>query len=155
MITTRITTPFVKYLSSLKVYGRQLFSNDEILYLYDANTAREVYDFKQEGETDDEFLRLFSTWLHERPKQQGYVEYYVLVFMRQNELLTASQFEFLERNVTECFDTSHGWLYEINHRLRFRLHIQLICTYPKSFYRLVRKDWRNCPHINPNNNISL
>ena len=115
-----------------------IFSQDEIDYLSNG-IILECVELKQEDEDDDEFLRLFSTWLHERPKKQGYVDYYIIVCHRKGERLTSEQFEYMERNVSECFDTSHGWLYEINHRMRFRLRIELICSYKKEFRRLTRK----------------
>ena len=43
--------------------------------------------------------------------------------MRLNEHLSKENLEFLERNVAECFASSHGWYYELNHRLRHRLHV--------------------------------
>ena len=78
--------------------------------------------------------------LHESPKQQGHVDYYIIVCHRKGERLTSEQFDYMERNVAECFDTSHGWLYEVNHRMRFRLRIELICSYKKEFRRLTRKE---------------
>ena len=99
-----------------------------------------AYEFKQEGENDHEFLRLFSTWLHEYPQIGGHTEYYLLMGMRQGEHLTDEEFEFLERNVAECFASSHGWYYEINHRMRFRLNITLIISQHKEFRRLIKKE---------------
>ena len=146
MITTTLATnktEFRNYLEQLKVKNKRIFSPDEVEYMAN-NDGFEAVELKQENETDDEFLKLFSTWLHERPKQQGHVDYYVLVYLRTDEQLPPDQFEYMERNVAECFDTSHGWLYELNDRLRFRLRIRLICSYKKGFRRLIRKDWRNC-----------
>ena len=130
---------FRERLNNLKVMGKSIFSQDEIDYLSNGINF-ECVELKQEDEDDDEFLKLFSTWLHERPKQQGYVDYYIIVCHRKGERLTSEQFDYMERNVAECFDTSHGWLYEINHRMRFRLRIELICSYKKEFRRLTRKE---------------
>lgn len=146
MITTNLAankTEFRNYLEQLKVKNKRIFSPDEVEYLAN-NDGFEAVELKQENETDDEFLKLFSTWLHERTKQPGHVDYYLLVYLRTEEQLTSDQFEYMERNVAECFDTSQGWLYELNDRLRFRLRIRLICSYKKNFRRLTRKDWRNC-----------
>ena len=142
MITTTLATTKEKFrerLNDLKVMQKCIFSQDEIDYLSNGINF-ECVELKQEDEDDDEFLKLFSTWLHERPKRQGYVDYYIIVCHRKGEHLTPDQFEYMERNVAECFDTSHGWLYEINHRMRFRLRIQLICSYKKEFHRLTRKE---------------
>jgi hypothetical protein len=130
---------FRERLNNLKVMGKSIFSQDEIDYLSNGINF-ECVELKQEDEDDDEFLKLFSTWLHERPKQQGHVDYYIIVCHRKGERLTSEQFEYMERNVADCFDTSHGWLYEINHRMRFRLRIELICSYKKEFRRLTRKE---------------
>ena len=142
MITTTLATTkaeFRERLNNLKVMGKSIFSQDEIDYLSNGINF-ECVELKQEDEDDDEFLKLFSRWLHERPKKQGYVDYYIIVCLRKGERLTSEQFEYMERNVAECFDTSHGWLYEINHRMRFRLRIELICSYKKEFRRLTRKE---------------
>lgn len=142
MITTELTTnkqEFREMLSNLRVKQSSVFSPDEVDYLSSCDSF-EYVELKQENEEDDEFLKLFSTWLHERPKQQGHVDYYILVFHRKGERLTPEQFEYMERNVADCFDVSHGWLCEINHRMRFRIHIRLICSYRKEFHRLTRKE---------------
>ena len=142
MITTTLATTkteFRERLNNLKVMEKRIFSQDEIDYLSNGINF-ECVELKQEDEDDDEFLKLFSTWLHERPKHQGYVDYYIIVCHRKGERLTSEQFEYMERNVADCFDTSHGWLYEINHRMRFRLRIELICSYKKEFRRLTRKE---------------
>ena len=142
MITTTLATTkteFRERLNNLKVMEKRIFSQDEIDYLSNGINF-ECVELKQEDEDDDEFLKLFSTWLHESPKQQGHVDYYIIVRHRKGERLTSEQFDYMERNVAECFDTSHGWLYEINHRMRFRLRIELICSYKKEFRRLTRKE---------------
>ncbi|MBO4551237.1 MAG: hypothetical protein IKU02_06530 [Bacteroidaceae bacterium] len=145
MITSTLATnktEFRKYLEQLKVKNKRIFSPDEVEYLAD-NDGFEAVELKQEDESDEEFLTLFSTWLHERPQQTGHIDYYILLNLRTGEQLTSEQYEYMERNVAECFETNHGWLYELNDRLRFRLRIRLICSNKKSFRRLVRKDWRN------------
>ena len=145
MITTVLATnktEFQKYIEQLKVKCKRIFNPDEVEYLAD-NDGFEAVELKQEDESDEEFITLFSTWLHERPQQPGHTDYYILFYLRTGEQLTPEQFEYMERNVAECFETNHGWLYEWNDRLRFRLRIRLICSYKKSFRRLVRKDWRN------------
>lgn len=60
--------------------------------------------------------------------------------MRLNEHLSKENLEFLERNVAECFASSHGWYYELNHRLRHRLRIALIMSQQKEFRRLIKKE---------------
>lgn len=142
MITETLTTDkqeFREMLNSLNARQKRIFSPDEVNYLVDCDSF-EYLEFRQENETDDEFLKLFSVWLHERDRQQGHVDYYILVFHRLGERLTSEQFEYMERNVAECFDTSHGWLLELNHRKRFRLRIRLICSYKKEFRRLTGKE---------------
>lgn len=54
--------------------------------------------------------------------------------------LSEEEYAYLERNVTECFDYSHGWYYELNHRRRFRLRITLIMSYRMDFRRLIKKE---------------
>lgn len=152
MITTILATnnsEFNGFLQQLRIENKSIFSPDEIEYLAN-NDAFEAMEFIQEDETDEEFLTLFSTWLHERPQQPFHTDYYVLLYLRKGEQLTDDQFEYMERNVAECFDVSHGWLYELNHRMRFRLRIKLICCYKKGFRRLTRKDWRKGTTIENN-----
>ena len=153
MITTVMTTDkkeFREMLDKLNVMQKRVFSPDEVDYLTDCD-GFEYLEFKQEDESDEELLKLFSTWLHERPKQQGHVDYYILFYHRKDERLTHFQLEYMNRHITECFDTSHGWLYEINNRMRFRLRIRLICSYKKRFQRLTRKDWRGGVEIDNDN----
>ncbi len=128
------------FLNSLKVRGHQIFSEDTRNYLTEPGTLCAAYEFKQEGESDHEFLRQFSTWLHELPHFDGHVEYYLLMGMRLGSHLSKDEFEFLERNVAECFASSHGWYYELNHRLRHRLRITLIMSQNKAFRRLIKKE---------------
>ena len=120
------------YLDSLKVRGHKILSEDTMNYLTAPGTLSTAYEFKQEGESDQEFLRLFSAWLHEYPQPVGgHTEYYLLMGLRLDEL---------ERNVADCFAYSHGWYYELNHRLRHRLRITLIMSQQKEFRRLIKKD---------------
>ncbi len=133
---------FKMLLTDQRVLGKRVFSDDEAVYLSDCNYY-EAVEFKQEDETENEFMENVSKWLHERPKRLGHVDYYVLVYLKKDQRLTDSQLEYLERNVAECFDTSHGWLCEINHRLRFRLRILLISSYKNDFRRLTRKQWKD------------
>ena len=145
MIVTKLANnrpEFRKILSKIKVNDRRIFSPDEVDYHLDCN-GYEAVEFTQEQEMDDEFLKLFSTWLHERPKRVGFVDYYILVYNRKNEKLTDEQFDYMERNIAECFDSSHGWLYEINHRMRFKLRVQLFCSYKNTIRRLTRRSWRD------------
>lgn len=60
--------------------------------------------------------------------------------MRLGERLSDDEFEFLERNVADCFAYSHGWYYELNHRLRQRLRITLIMSQRSEFKRLIKKE---------------
>lgn len=140
MLTRKIEQPMRLYLDSLKVRGSKILSDDTMNYLTGPDAICAAYEFKQENESDHEFLRLFSTWLHEFPQTGGHTEYYLLLGMRQGEHLSDEEFEFLERNVAECFAYSHGWYYELNHRLRFRLRITLVMSQKKNFKRLIKKD---------------
>ena len=129
------------YLNSLKVRGSKILSEDTMNYLTAPGSLSVVYEFKQEDESDHEFLRLFSIWLHEYSQPfDGHTEYYLLMGMRLGEHLSKDELEFLERNVAECFSYSHGWYYEINHRMRFRLRITLIMSQHKEFRRLIKKE---------------
>ena len=63
MITTSLAankTEFRNYLEQLKVKSKRIFSPDEVEYLAN-NDGFEAVELKQENETDDEFLKLFST----------------------------------------------------------------------------------------------
>jgi len=129
---------FREGLKNLKMMQKCIFSPDEVDYLTDCDNF-EYVELIQEEESDEEFIRLFSTWLHERPKQKGHVDYYVLLFLPKGKRLLSVQVEHMERYVAECFDTSHGWLLEVNHRERLHLRIRLICSYKNNFHRLTRK----------------
>ena len=140
METKKIEQPMPLYLNSLKVYGRKILSEDTMNYMTASGALSVAYEFKQEGETDHDFLRLFSTWLHEYPQPvDGHTEYYLLMGLRLGERLSIDELEFLERNVSDCFAYSHGWYYEINHRLRHRLRITLIMSQHNEFRRLIKK----------------
>lgn len=128
------------FLDSLKVRGHKILSEDTTNYLTAPGTLSTAYEFKQEGESDHEFLQLFSAWLHESPQPvDGHTEYYLLMGLRLGEHLTNYELEFLERNVADCFAYSHGWYYELNHRVRHRLRITLIMSQQKEFRRLIKK----------------
>ena len=64
----------------------------------------------------------------------------MVVYLRYGQYLSNDEFEYLERNIPECFEKGHVWLYEINYRRRFRLRIQLIRCLKKDFQRIIRKD---------------
>ena len=139
MTVKQVEQAMAAYLSSQKVRGQQILSEDTINYLTGQGMRCTAYEFKQENEDDHEFLRLFSTWLHEHHQFGGHTEYYLLMGMRMGERLSADEFEFLERNVAECFASSHGWYYELNHRIRHRLRITLIMSQNTKFRRLIKK----------------
>lgn len=144
MIITKIETPFREFLESLKIpsaprmIGGTIFSPDEINYLTRYSTPS-VYDFTQEKETDREFYEMFIRCLHEESPMYGYVDTYAIVYLRYGQKLSNDEFEYLERNIPECFEKGHVWLYEINHRKRFRLRIQLIRCLKNDFQRIIRK----------------
>ena len=79
------------------------------------------------------FLGIFLT------EDNGYVDVYMVVYLRYGQYLSNDEFEYLERNIPECFEKGHVWLYEINYRRRFRLRIQLIRCLKKDFQRVIRK----------------
>ena len=144
MIVVKNKTLFREFLESLKVpsaprmKGGTIFSPDEINYLTRYSTPL-VYEFIQENETDREFYEMFVKWLHEEMPVYGYVDVYMVVYLRYGQYLSNDEFEYLERNVPECFEKGHVWLYEINYRRRFRLRIQLIRCLKKDFQRIIRK----------------
>lgn len=145
MIVTKIETPFRQFLENLKVpkspngEGGTLFSPDDINYLT-RNSSASVYEFKQENETDQEFYETFVKWLHEEvPSHNYYVEAYLIVYLRRNEYLSTDTFRYLSQNVPECFGKNRVWLSEINHRMRFRLRIQLIRCLKNDFTCLIKR----------------
>ena len=64
---------------------------------------------------------------------------YMAVYLGCRQYISNDEFEYLERNIPECFEKGHVWLYEINYRRRFRLRIQLIRCLKKDFQRIIRK----------------
>lgn len=140
METKKVIQPIRQYLESLKVRGQKILSEETMNDLTTQGAICAAYEFKQENENDHEFLRQFSKWLHEWPRMEGHVEYYLILGMRMGQHLSEEEYAYLERNVTECFDYSHGWYYELNHRRRFHLRITLIMSYRKGFRRLIKKE---------------
>lgn len=145
MIVTKIETKFRTFLENLKVpsaplmKGGTIFNPDEINYLTRYSTPS-IHEFKQENETDREFYEMFIKWLHEEMPIYGYVDTYIVVYLRYRQNLGNDEFEYLQRNIPECFEKGHVWLYEINFRKRFRLRIHLICCLKNDFQRIIRKD---------------
>lgn len=138
MKTTKVEGNFKDYLTNIKVYGKQMLSQDQIEYL-DGGYEKEVYEFKQEDETDQEFYENFVKWLHEGNVNKGYVDYYLFLGLRHHEILTPWTFKNLESKVTECFEKGNGWLYEVNHRVRYKLTIRLIVSRQQGLHKLVRR----------------
>lgn len=145
MIVTKIETRFRTFLENLKVpsaplmKGGTIFSPDEINYLTRYSTPA-VYEFAQERETDREFYEMFVKWLHEEALTYGYIDTYIIAYLRYGQKLSNDEFEYLQRNIPERYEKGHLWLYEINHRRRFRLRIQLIHCFKNDFQRIIRKD---------------
>lgn len=146
MIVTKVETPFRQFLESLKVpnspqgKGGTLFSPDEINYLT-GNSLTSVYEFKQEYETDREFYEMFIKWLHEEePEHNYYIDAYLIFYLRKGQVLSEDELKFFEQTVPECFGRGRIWIYELNHRMRFRLRIQLICCLKTKFIRIIKKD---------------
>ena len=87
MIATKIEMPFREFLESLKVpsvprmKGGTIFNPDEINYLVRYSIPL-VYEFVQENETDREFYEKFVKWLHEEMPVYGYVDVYMVVYLR-------------------------------------------------------------------------
>ena len=136
MIVNKIETPFRSFLESLKVpsvpnmKGGTLFSPDEI-----------IYEFVQENEPDKEFLETFTQWLREDEIIDGYVDTYMIFYLRYAQKLSGDEFEYLERNIP-CLGKGHVWLYELNYRRRFRLRVKLIHCLKTDFKPIVRKEIR-------------
>jgi hypothetical protein len=76
------------YLRTLKISGHHIFSEDTMEYLTSPESKCMAYEFKQENESDEEFLENFSKWLHEYPQIEGHVEYYLLMGLRYKKHLT-------------------------------------------------------------------
>jgi hypothetical protein len=139
MTTTKVEKNFKEYLESIKVYGRPILGPLEIEYLC-SGIETGAYEFKQEaGETDEEFYENFVKWLHESRVTTGFVDYFLFLGLRRHERLTPWAFKNLESKVTECFEKSNGWLYEINHRVRFRLTIRLVISKQPGLCKLTRR----------------
>ena len=146
MIVNKIETPFRSFLESLKVpsvpnmKGRTLFSPDEINYLA-RYSFPSIYEFVQENEPDKEFLETFTQWLREDEIIDGYVDTYMIFYLRYAQKLSGDEFEYLERNIP-CLGKGHVWLYELNYRRRFRLRVKLIHCLKTDFKPIVRKEIR-------------
>lgn len=139
MITKEVTGAMSEYLKTLKVDGRCIFSEDTMAYLTAPECECQAFEFVQEDESDEEFLISFAGWMHEQPVIEGHVEYYLLMGLRPNQPLSQEAYEFLERNVCDSFEFSHGWCCELTHRFRFRLRIRLIMSRNHRFCRLAKK----------------
>lgn len=139
MITNEMKGPMNEYLKSIKAEGRCIFSEDTITYLTAPGCDCQAFEFVQEDESDEEFLMYFVEWMHEQPVIEGHVEYYLLLGLRPNQPLSQEAYEFLERNVCDCFEFSHGWCCELKHRFRFRLRIKLIMSRNSRFTRMAKK----------------
>ena len=93
MIVVKNKTLFREFLESLKVpsaprmKGGTIFSPDEINYLTRYSTPL-VYEFIQENETDREFYEMFVKWLHEEMPVYGYVDVYMVVYLRYGKYLS-------------------------------------------------------------------
>ena len=139
MKTTKVEQNFKEYLENIKVYGKPILSPMEIDYLA-GGIETTAYEFKQEkGESDEDFLKSFEAWLHEGEVTTGYADYFLFLGLRRHEKLTPWAFKSLEKAVTECFEKGQGWLYEVNHRYRFRLTIRLVISKQPALQRLVRR----------------
>lgn len=138
MKTTKVEKNFKEYLENIKVYGKPILSADEIDYLNNGYDKK-VYEFKQENETDAEFYENFIKWLHESTVSTGYVDYYIFLGLRRHEKLTPWTFKELESKITECFEKANGWLYEVNHRVHFKLTIRLVVSRQQGLHKLVRR----------------
>ena len=139
MISKEVLQPMNEYLKSVKADGRCIFSEDTIAYLTAPECDCQAFEFVQEDESDEEFLVSFAEWMHEMPVISGHVEYYLLLGLRPNQPLSQEAYEFLERNVCDCFEFSHGWCCELTHRFRFRLRIKLIMSCNSRFTRMAKK----------------
>lgn len=117
-----------------------MFSPDEINYLT-RDSLSSVYEFKQEDETDREFYEMFVRWLHaEEPVLDYYIDAYLVFYLRDGQTLSEDELKFLGQTVPERFGKGRIWIYELNHRMRFRLRIQLICSLKTKFIRIIKKD---------------
>ena len=115
-----------EYLSSLKMNETNLFNDRELDFLLEHSKC-EIYEFTQETETDSDvdFYHHFIEWIKELP-HHGYVYYYIIAGMKKGENLSDDEFDYLERNITECFDTGYGWIAQTNKERRFKRRIKLV-----------------------------
>lgn len=128
------------YLQNLKLRGCKMFSQDELDFFVESCRCS-IYEFTQElqTETDADFYHHFAAWLKES-EINGYVYYYLIAGMRKNENLSGEEYEYLEKNITSCFDLGYGWITQTNHELRFKRRMKLILFEKKdSFHRLIWK----------------
>ena len=143
MIVNKIDTPARAFLEDLKIpstpeaKGGTIFSPDEIDYLTRYSSVS-IYEFAQETESDREFLELFIKWLNEEDTVEGYVDTYMIFYLRYMQRLTEDEFKYLEHNIPS-FGEGHSWLYELNYRRRFRLRIKLIHCLKKDFKVIIKK----------------
>ena len=143
MIVNKIDTPARAFLEDLKIpstpeaKGGTIFSPDEINYLTRYSSVS-IYEFAQETESDREFLELFIKWLNEEDTVEGYVDTYMIFYLRYMQRLTEDEFKYLEHNIPS-FGKGHSWLYELNYRRRFRLRIKLIHCLKKDFKVIIKK----------------
>ena len=100
MIVAKINTPFRKFLEGLKIpsvplmKGGVIFSPDEIDYLARFSIPS-VHEFTQENETDREFYEMFVKWLYEEIPIYGYVDTYMVVYLRYGQKISNDEFEYL------------------------------------------------------------
>lgn len=60
--------------------------------------SRSIHEFVQEDESDGEFLEMFTRWLHEEEVVEGYVDTYMIFYLRYAQKLSNDEFKYLERN---------------------------------------------------------
>lgn len=114
------------YAASLKLKSHKLFSDNELAFLFEACKC-EIFEFVQNvnNESDANFYHEFVKWLQEE-EYEGYVYYYLIAGMRKGECLSNDELEYLEINVTSCFNPGYGWLIQTNHELRFKRRLKLL-----------------------------
>lgn len=139
MVTTKVEKNFKEYLEDIKVYGKPILGPMEIDYL-SGGIETAAYEFKQEQrEGDKEFYENFVKWLHESDVTTGFVDYFIFLGLRRFQRLTPWTYKWLESKVTECFEKSNGWLYEVNHRNRHLLTIRLVISKQPGLRKLTRR----------------
>lgn len=139
MISKEVKGLMHKYLHALKADGKQIFSDATIDFLTAPECDCKAFEFVQEDESDKEFLVAFAEWMHGRPVISGHVEYYLLLWLRPERPLSQEAYEFLERNVSDCFEFSHGWYCELTHQSRSRLRIRLVMSRDSRFCRMAKR----------------